>query len=415
MAGTVAVIMGGGRGTRLYPLTKERAKPAVPLAGKYRLIDIPLSNCINSGLRRISLLTQFNTASLHRHIRTTYNFDTFTDGYVNILAAEQTMESSGWYEGTADAVRKNLRHLDLDSADHVLILSGDQLYRMDFRDLIAQHEAEDADATLAVLPVKREEATALGVLKTEGHRIVDFLEKPKTEEALERMKSVQCADGRTHLASMGIYIFKTQVLRDLLADEDKEDFGRQIIPAAIQTGHIDAYEFEGYWEDIGTIRNFYEANLELTHACPRFDFYNEEKPIYTHPRHLPAARLDDCRVESSIIAEGCVVEQAEISGSVIGVRTLIGAGTTIRESIVMGLDYFESETRRHERHADIPIGIGRNCHISGALIDKNCRIGDNVMIDSSRYSEDRDEELFVVRDGIVIIPRATTLPSGTVI
>jgi glucose-1-phosphate adenylyltransferase len=415
MAGTVAVIMGGGRGTRLYPLTKERAKPAVPLAGKYRLIDIPLSNCINSGLRRISLLTQFNTASLHRHIRTTYNFDTFTDGYVNILAAEQTMESSGWYEGTADAVRKNLRHLDLDSADHVLILSGDQLYRMDFRDLIAQHEAEDADATLAVLPVKREEAPGLGVLKTEGHRIVDFLEKPNTEEALDRMVSVDGPDGQTHLASMGIYIFKTQVLRDLLADEEKEDFGRQIIPAAIQTGHIDAYEFEGYWEDIGTIRNFYEANLELTHACPRFDFYNEETPIYTHPRHLPAARMDDCRIESSIIAEGCVVEQADISGSVIGVRTLIGAGTTIRDSIVMGLDYFESETRRQERHAEIPIGIGRNCHISGALIDKNCRIGDNVTIDSSRYSEDRDEELFVVRDGIVIIPRATTLPSGTVI
>ena len=415
MSGTIAVIMGGGRGTRLFPLTKERAKPAVPLAGKYRLIDIPLSNCINSGLRRISLLTQFNTASLHRHIRTTYNFDTFTNGYVNILAAEQTMTSTGWYEGTADAVRKNLRHLDLDTADHVLILSGDQLYRMDFRDLIEQHEAEDADATLAVLPVKREEASALGVLKTSGHRIVEFLEKPCTKADLDHMASWSGGDGRTHLASMGIYIFKTQVLRDLLADEEKEDFGRQVIPAAIQNGHIDAFAFDGYWEDIGTIRSFYDANIELTGPCPRFDFYDEDAPIYTHPRHLPAARLDNCRVEHSIIAEGCAVQQADISGSVIGVRTLIGAGTTIRASIVMGLDYFESDVRRQERHAKLPIGIGRNCHISGALIDKNCRIGDNVCIDSARYSEDRDDELFFVRDGIVIIPRATTLPSGTVI
>ena len=415
MAGTIAVIMGGGRGTRLYPLTRERAKPAVPLAGKYRLIDIPISNCINSGLRRISLLTQFNTHSLHRHIRTTYNFDTFTEGYVNVLAAEQTMESTTWYEGTADAVRKNLRHLDLPNADHVLILSGDQLYRMDFRELIAQHEAEQADATLAVLPVPRHEAPALGILQTAGHRIVDFVEKPATAADLDRLALAPPRGEGTHLASMGIYLFRTEVLREVLADASKEDFGRQIIPETIRQGHVDAYEFDGYWEDIGTIRAFYEANLELTRPDARFNFFDEEAPIYTHPRNLPSSRMDRCHVERSIIADGCLIDRAEILGSVIGVRTLVGEGTTIRDSIVMGLDYFESDERRQQRRADIPIGIGRNCRISGALIDKNCRLGDGVTIDAARYDEDRDDELFVVRDGIVIIPRATTIPDGTVI
>jgi glucose-1-phosphate adenylyltransferase len=415
MAGTIAVIMGGGRGTRLYPLTRERAKPAVPLAGKYRLIDIPISNCINSGLRRISLLTQFNTHSLHRHIRTTYNFDTFTEGYVSVLAAEQTMESMAWYEGTADAVRKNLRHLDLPNADHVLILSGDQLYRMDFRDLIAQHEGEQADATLAVLPVPRHEASGLGILHTSGHRIVDFVEKPSTEADLDRLALPEPRDDRTHLASMGIYLFRTEVLREVLADATKEDFGRQIIPETIRQRHVDAYQFDGYWEDIGTIRSFYEANLELTRSDARFDFFDEDAPIYTHPRHLPPSRMSHCRVESSIIADGCLIDRAEIFGSVIGVRTLIGEGTVIRDSIVMGLDYFESDERRHERRAETPSGIGRNCRISGALIDKNCRLGDGVTIDAARHTEDRDEKLFVVRDGIVVIPRATTLPDGTVI
>ncbi|MCE5239906.1 glucose-1-phosphate adenylyltransferase [bacterium] len=420
MAGTIAVILGGGRGTRLYPLTRERAKPAVPLAGKYRLIDIPISNCINSGLRRISLLTQFNTHSLHRHIRTTYNFDTFTEGYVNILAAEQTMESTGWYQGTADAVRKNLRHLDLGSADHVLILSGDQLYRMDYSELIAQHEREGADATLAVLPVPRDQASGLGILHTSGHRIVDFVEKPQTEAELDRL-AMSNGDmhpptpGRTHLASMGIYLFRTEVLRAVLADETKEDFGREIIPEAIRQSHVDAYFFDGYWEDIGTIRAFYDANLELTRPDARFNFFDEEAPIYTHPRNLPPSRMDHCHVERSIIADGCIIDDAEILGSVIGVRTLIGAGTTIRDSIVMGLDYFESDEVRRRRQADIPIGIGRHCRISGALLDKNCRIGDGVTIDASRYAEDMDSELFVVRDGIVIVPRATTVPDGTII
>lgn len=414
MAGTIAVIMGGGRGTRLYPLTKERAKPAVPLAGKYRLIDIPISNCINSGLRRISVLTQFNTHSLHRHIRTTYNFDTFTEGYVNILAAEQTMFSTDWYQGTADAVRKNLRHLDLQSADNVLILSGDQLYRMDFREMIDQHCAEGAEATLAVIPVTRVEAPGLGILRTEGLRITEFVEKPKGEETLNRLVA-RPGDKRPLLASMGIYCFKSEVLRELLADETKQDFGKEIIPQAIQGGHVGAYQFDGYWEDIGTIKSFFEANIELTGHSPRFNFFDEEAPIYTHPRNLPPARIDHCHVQHSIIADGCTIDRAEISGSVIGVRTQVGDGTIIENSIVMGLDYFESEARREERGAEIPLGIGRNCRINGALVDKNTRIGDEVVIDSSHYSEDMETELFVVKDGIVIIPRATTLPSGTVI
>lgn len=415
MAGTIAVIMGGGRGTRLYPLTRERAKPAVPLAGKYRLIDIPISNCINSGLRRISLLTQFNTHSLHRHIRTTYNFDIFTEGYVNILAAEQTMESTDWYQGTADAVRKNLRHLDLANSDNVLILSGDQLYRMDFRQMIALHEAQAADATLAVLPVRRGQASSLGILQTRGDRIIDFVEKPTAEGDLDRLALAPTDDERTHLASMGIYLFRTPVLEQILADETKEDFGRELIPQVIRQAHVCAYHFDDYWEDIGTIRSFYEANLELTRPDGRFNFFDEEAPIYTHPRNLPGACLNHCHIENSIITDGCIVDSAEITDSIIGVRTLIGTGTTVSASIVMGLDYFESEERREARGAQIPIGIGQDCRISGAIIDKNCRIADGVEIDSSRHGSDTETELYVVRDGIVIIPRATVLPSGTII
>lgn len=415
MSRTIAVIMGGGRGTRLYPLTRERAKPAVPLAGKYRLIDIPVSNCINSGLRRISVLTQFNTASLHRHIETTYSFDTFSQGYVKILAAEQTAESNDWYQGTADAVRKNLRHLDLDSADNVLILSGDQLYRMDFREMLKWHDESDADATLAVLPVTREQAPGLGILQVQDHRIVDFVEKPRAAEQLDRLQLPDLTAGRTHLASMGIYIFRREVLQELLADESHEDFGGQIIPAAIHSRHVHAYPFDGYWEDIGTIRSFYEANLELTLPQPRFNFFDEETPIYTHPRHLPPAKINACCLTSSVLADGCIVDECTISGSVIGVRTLIGKGTTITDSVVMGLDYFESEDRRRERGAELPLGIGRECRIEGAILDKNCRLGDGVIIARHTGAPDSESPLHVVRDGIVIIPRNTTLPSGTVL
>lgn len=415
MQRTIAVIMGGGRGTRLYPLTRERAKPAVPLAGKYRLIDIPLSNCINSGLRRIFVLTQFNTASLHRHIRTTYNFDTFSHGYVHILAAEQTAQSQSWYQGTADAVRKNLKHLELDTADQVLILSGDQLYRMDFSLLLEHHAATAADATLAVIPVTRQEASALGILRVADGRVVEFVEKPSEESVLDTLSVSDLPGGKTHLASMGIYCFQRDVLRELLADEAKEDFGKQVIPEAIQRCQVSAFAFDGYWEDIGTIRAFYEANLELTRPLPRFNFFDEEAPIYTHPRNLPPAKMNHCEVRRSVVADGCILEDCQITGSVIGVRTQIGAGTVVHDSIIMGLDYFESEERLRSAGAEVCMGIGRNCRISGAIVDKNCRIGDNVTIGRRIGAPDQEGELYVVRDGITVIPRGTVVPPGTVI
>lgn len=415
MQRTIAVIMGGGRGTRLDPLTRDRAKPAVPLAGKYRLIDIPVSNCINSGLRRIFVLTQFNTASLHRHIRTTYNFDIFSHGYVHILAAEQTVHSEAWYQGTADAVRKNLRHLELDTADRVLILSGDQLYRMDFAALLDHHHAAGADATLAVIPVRRHEAPALGILRVAGGRIVEFAEKPRDEADLDSLTVPGLPDGKSHLASMGIYCFERDVLRELLADEAKEDFGKEVIPEAIRRYQVSAFEFDGYWEDIGTIRAFYEANLELTRPVPRFNFFDEEAPIYTHPRNLPPAKINLCEVRRSVIADGCILEDCHITGSVIGVRTRIGAGTIVHDSVIMGLDYFESDARLHSTGADLSMGIGRNCRICGAIVDKNCRIGDNVAIGRRIGAPDQEGELYVVRDGITIIRRGTFVPSGTVI
>jgi glucose-1-phosphate adenylyltransferase len=415
MQRTIAVIMGGGRGTRLDPLTRERAKPAVPLGGKYRLIDIPVSNCINSGLRRIFVLTQFNTASLHRHIRTTYSFDIFSHGYVNILAAEQTVQSEAWYQGTADAVRRNLRHLELDTADRVLILSGDQLYRMDFSLLLEQHQDSGADATIAVLPVPREQASAFGIVKAEGGGITGFVEKPKTAAELDGLQLPDAEGDRGYLASMGIYCFEREVLRELLAGTAEEDFGKQIIPEAIKRYRVHAFRFDGYWEDIGTIRAFYEANLELTRPVPRFDFFDEEAPIYTHPRNLPPAKMNGCRVERSVVADGCILDDCEITGSVIGVRTQIGAGSAIRDSVVMGLDYFENEERRQGTGADLPMGIGRHCRIEGAIIDKNCRLGDHVVIADKRHAPDSEGEYHVVRDGVIVIPRGTTIPPGTVI
>jgi glucose-1-phosphate adenylyltransferase len=387
----------------------------VPLAGKYRLIDIPISNCVNSGLRRIFVLTQFNTASLHRHIRTTYNFDIFSHGYVHILAAEQTTYSEAWYQGTADAVRKNLRHLELDTADRVLILSGDQLYRMDFSLLLEHHTATGADATLAVIPVTRQEAPSLGILRVAEGRIVEFAEKPRGEAVLDALVVPGLAAGRTHLASMGIYCFEREVLRELLADVEKEDFGKQIIPAAIRRYQVSAFEFDGYWEDIGTIRAFYEANLELTRPVPRFNFFDEESPIYTHPRNLPPAKMNLCEVRRSVIADGCILEECQVTGSVIGVRTHIGAGTVVHDSVIMGLDYFESDERLQSTGADVFMGIGRNCRISGAIVDKNCRIGDNVVIGRRIGAPDEEGELYVVRDGITIIPRGTVIPSDSVV
>ena len=423
---TVAVVLGGGRGTRLFPLTQERAKPAVPLAGQYRLIDIPVSNCINSGIDHVHVLTQFESHSLHRHIAHTYKFDMFGDGYVEILAAEQTMANSDWYQGTADAVRQNLRHLHLAGAKRAVILSGDQLYRMDLRKMLAFHDRTHAEVTVAAIPVLRAEAGSLGILKTDAHaRIVRFEEKPKEEAVLDEMNldpaQVRAAGiepgDRTHLASMGIYIFNVDVMLEMLEDESNEDFGKQILPAAVRTRRVSAYYFDGYWEDIGTIGAFYEANLSLTDPMPRFDFYDEDAPIYTHPRFLPPAKINAAQVEGAIIGDGCVIDRCVLDRTLIGVRGIIGEGSELHGVIHMGADFFETETdkRSNRRHGLPDVGIGPGCIIERAIIDKNARVGEGVVIRAAADQPDCDGDGYYIRDGIVIVPRGGIVKPGTVI
>ena len=404
----LAVIMGGGQGSRLYPLTKLRAKPAVPIAGKYRLIDTTLSNCINSGIYRVAILTQFNSVSLHRHINSTYQFDTFHTGWVQILAAEQTHESTSWYQGTADAVRKQLNEIQVSGAKHVLILAGDHLYRMDYREMAKYHIENDADATIAVQPVSREDAPSLGLLKKDKDgRIRDFVEKPKDKETQDKFISGDDPK-KPFLGSMGIYIFKTQVLIDLLKGyPELDDFGHEIIPQAIQSHNIYGYTFGGYWRDIGTIRSFYETNLELTLSDPPFNFYSKSGPIYTRARYLPGSTIENTQVKQVMMADGCRIQAAEITHSVIGLRSRIKAGTIIRDSIIMGADH-DAQTV-----TGLKIGIGENCFIQGAIIDKNVRIGKDVSIKPFPRGTDIDDELFTVRDGIVIIPKNAAIPTGT--
>ncbi len=407
----LAVILGGGRGQRLYPLTKLRSKPAVPMAGKYRLIDIPISNCINSGIYRIDVLTQFNSHSLHRHITQTYNFDAFHTGFVEILAAEQTPESADWYQGTADAVRKQLFQIRAARAKYILILAGDHLYRMDYAPMAEYHWEKQADITVAVQPVKRDDAPRFGILKcgSEG-RIVDFVEKPKDPAVQARFVS-RAEDERPFLGSMGIYLFNTEVLIDLLtANPTFDDFGSDIIPHAIHTHRVFGYAFDGYWADIGTIRSFYETNLALTLANPPFNFYDPHHPIYSHARFLPGSTVEDSLLKDVLLTEGCIIQRAEISRSVVGIRSVIATGTVIRDSILMGADYYPAEMP-----GEPPIGIGPNCHIEGAIIDKNARIGANVVIRPfPRGTEARDEhENWFIQDGIVVIPKDTVILPGT--
>ncbi len=411
MNDVLGIIMGGGRGSRLHPLTKMRSKPAVPIAGKYRLIDIPISNCINSGISRVAILTQFNSVSLHRHISQAYNFDAFHTGWVEILAAEQTPESADWYQGTADAVRKQLFEIQASGAEYVLILAGDHLYRMDYREMAEFHWEKDADITVAVQPVARSEASRFGILKREadGH-ISDFVEKPKDPETQKKFVSRDDPE-QPFLGSMGIYLFKTKVLIELLTyHRRQDDFGGDIIPAAIQSHDVYGYDFEGYWEDIGTIRSFYETNLKLTSSSPAFNFYDPKAPIYTHARFLPGSVVEDSKLQDVLIAEGCRVRKADISHSVIGIRSQIAEGTVIKDSIVMGADYYEPK-----KAGSIPLGIGRNCHIESAILDKNVQIGDNVVIQPFTNSRDADHELYFVRDGIVVIAKDTVIPAGTTI
>ncbi len=406
----LAVILGGGRGSRLYPLTKMRSKPAVPLAGKYRLIDIPLSNCINSGIYRIDVLTQFNSHSLHRHINQTYNFDVFHTGFVEILAAEQTpVFTQGWYQGTADAIRKQLFQIKATRAKYVLVLAGDHLYRMDYSAMAEFHWENQADITVAVQPVGRRDAGALGILKRgDNFRITDFVEKPKDPAVLDSLVS-RDDKKRPFLCSMGIYFFSTEILIELLQENPGfDDFGGDIIPYAIKHCKVCGYDFDGYWRDIGTIRSFYETNLELTNPNPPFNFYDSKNPIYTHSRVLPASVVRESQLQNIVLAEGCVIDQAEITHSVVGVRSVIAAGTHIADSVLMGADYYAAEVPSKP-----PIGIGPNCLIEGAIIDKNARIGENVVIRCFPTGTDIIEDNWVVQDGVVVIPKDASIMPGT--
>jgi len=407
----LAVILGGGRGSRLFPLTKFRSKPAVPIAGKYRLVDIPLSNCINSGIYRINVLTQFNSHSLHRHINQTYNFDKFHTGFVEILAAEQTPESADWYQGTADALRKQIFQIRSSRAKYVLILAGDHLYRMDYAPMAEFHWEHNADITVAVQPVLREEASRLGILKRgQEYRISDFAEKPTDPAVLSKLVS-RADEERLYLGSMGIYLFNTQVLIELLRDNPGfDDFGGDIIPHAIHNRAVYGFDFDGYWRDIGTIRSFYEANLELACQNPPFNFFDSQRPVYTHSRFLPGSVVEDSNLKDVLLADGCQIQQAQITHSVIGVRSIIAAGTRIKDSILMGADYY---LEANADPAKPPIGIGSGCSIEGAIIDKNARLGTNVSIRPFPAGTDITNENWVVQDGIVVIPKNGMLPSGT--
>ncbi len=420
----LAIILGGGKGTRLYPLTKERSKPAVPFGGKYRIVDIPISNCINSGYKKIYLLTQFNSASLHLHIINSYNFDRFSRGFVEILAAEQTLEHSGWYEGTADAVRKNMAHFRVQRPTHYIILSGDQLYRMDLRKFMNQHIASGADITIAAKAVNRHDASGFGIMKVDDtNKITAFMEKPAKDMNIDDWKIPEKSRGKDlpaqleYLASMGIYIFNADTMEEMLNNENN-DFGKEIIPEAIKTKKVNSFIFNGYWEDIGTISSFYNATLDLTDPVPQFNFYDEDKPIYTHMRNLPPSKINNATLQSSLASEGCVITNSSIKHSVIGVRSIINEDCDLNGVIMMGADFYENDSQKKENgKKDIPnIGIGRGCKINKAIIDKNARIGDNCCINvNGRTYEDGDHGLFYSSDGIIVIKKFAEIPSGTVI
>lgn len=408
----LAVIMGGGQGTRLYPLTKVRAKPAVPIAGKYRLIDIPISNCINSHIDRIAILTQFNSVSLHRHITRTYNFDPFHRGWVQIWAAEQTNLNDTWYQGTADAVRQQMFEIHSTGAAYTLILAGDHLYRMDYR-LMARHLWEKGgDISIALQPVPLARASQLGILKRGKDDIItDFVEKPADPEIQKAFISND-DPALPLLGSMGIYLFRTEVLDELLRELNVDDFGKEVIPYAIHTHKVVGYEFSGYWEDIGTIRAFYQANLDLTQPSPPFRFYDLNHPIYTHARFLPGSIVAGAQLKDVSLADGCYIGKAEITSSVIGLRSQIMDGAVIKDTVMMGADYYEENS--HE-NGNIPIGAGKNSYIEGAIIDKNARIGEGVIIKPFPPGTEQEAENWFIRDGIVVVPKNVVIPSGTVI
>ncbi|UCH98317.1 MAG: glucose-1-phosphate adenylyltransferase [Candidatus Aminicenantes bacterium] len=418
MTNVLAVILGGGQGTRLYPLTKFRAKPAVPIGGKFRLIDIPMSNCIHWDIRKIYVLTQFNSVSLHKHIFNTYKFDHFSRGFVQVLSAQQTLQSRHWYQGTADAVRKNINFIQNQKVDVVVVLSGDQLFRFNLRDFVNFHQEKNAEITIASTPVSRESTSGFGILKINKERkIIDFKEKPKKEETLDKLEiptELMNKDGREtlnhpFLASMGIYIFNKDVLIDLLETNQDEDFGKQIIPASIQTHHVYTYVFSGYWEDIGTIKAFFEANLDFANPVSKFNFYDEHYPIYTNARFLPGSKIKNCEINRALICEGSVLEGSKISDAVIGLRSIIKEGSTLDHVVMMGADFYgDAPTVDTSK-----MGVGKNCFIRNAILDKNVRVGDNVIIDYNGLEKEIETELYHIIDGIVVVPKNSYIPANT--
>lgn len=420
LARTLGIIMGGGAGKRLFPLTKDRSKPAVPLGGKYRLVDIPISNCLNSGIRGIYLLTQFNSVSLHQHISATYKFDIFSAGsFVEILAAQQTPTGAGWYQGTADAVRQNLSYFLERPWDYFLILSGDQLYQMDFEVLMADHLASGADLTIATLPVDRQAAEGFGIMQTDAERrITRFVEKPTDPAVLDSLRipgpllSELGLDpsAERYQASMGIYLFNREALVQCL-ENNFEDFGKNVIPAAIKDRRVQAHIFQGYWEDIGTIRSFFEANLALAEIEPPFSFYRPESTVYSRPRFLPASKINGATMKRAVVSDGCIITDASLERCVIGIRSIIESGAVLRNVVMMGADYYETESAPPAGAP--PVGIGRNTTINDAIVDKNARIGERVVISPEGKPSEYDGENFYIRDGIVIIPKNAVIPDGT--
>lgn len=426
MKDVVSLILGGGQGTRLYPLTQYRSKPAVPIGGKYRLIDIPISNCLNSGLNRIYVLTQFLSASLHQHITRSYNFDVFGGGFVEILAAQQTMDSTRWYEGTADAIRRNLQYIDKDHTREALILSGDQLYRMEYEKLIETHRKNNADITIAVIPVHRSAVSALGIIKLNDEgRVTAFTEKPKSDELLDAHKTGAApiekngipAKGREYLASMGIYLFKKEVLCESLRDPLHTDFGKHVIPNSIKERKVQGFLFDGYWEDVGTINAYFEASLLLTEDKPPFYFQSEDGPIFTRRRFLPASKVMSAHIKQALLSDGCLIQEgARVEHSIIGVRSLIGKGSLVKDCIIIGADRYETDEQRANNTPARPgIGIGDGAHVERAIVDKNARIGRNVRIINEKKVQEADAPNYSIRDGIVVVPKDAIIPDGMVI
>ena len=414
----LSVILGGGAGTRLHPLTASRSKPAVPIAGKYRLVDIPISNCLNSGITRMFVLTMYNSASLNRHIKNTYHFSAFSSAFVDILAAEQTPDNPTWFQGTADAVRQGLRHIAPFDSEYILILSGDQLYQIDFQDMLNQHKQNGADITIATIPVTAKEASEFGILKTEGSMIASFIEKPKSglEDWVSDTGDEMRAQGKEYLASMGIYIFNRQLLFDMLQNEfsNATDFGKEIIPQSIGRYKVASYQYEGYWEDIGNIPAFFHANLGLTKDLPEFNLFDNTKTIYTRARMLPPAKVSGTRLDHAIIADGCIINAEHIENSVIGIRSRVGHGSVLVNTYMMGNDYYETldDIVMDQEHGLPQLGVGSRCEVRNAIVDKNCRIGDDVRIIGGSHLEDGDTPLYTVKEGIIVLKKGAIIPNG---